>query len=80
MTEQELVDEIVHVAVMAADLEALNPDPTVRHGETGAGYTRRLVSTGVRLLLETGLVQIADDAERRIRDEGIPIAPSWVKP
>lgn len=76
MTEQELVDEIVHIAVMGADLEAMRPDPPA--SETGADYTRRIVSTAVRLLLETGLVVIADDAERRIRDEGIPITPPWI--
>ena len=38
------------------------------------------VSKAIRHLMDVGLLEIAPDAERRIGDEGIPMAPGWVKP
>lgn len=88
MNEQGLRDEIIHFGVIAADFEALatpppsrvrNPDGSMQ-SETGAEYTRRLVGTAIGHLIDVGLLEITADAERRMRDEGIPISPRWVRP
>lgn len=77
---RDLLDEIIHTAVLAADMEALsprpsspprNPDGSMR-GETQAEYTRRIVTTAIRHAIDNGLLQVAPDAEQRF-ELGIPI-------
>lgn len=77
----DLTQEIVHIGVLAADMEALrqpvpfssvrNPDGSRQH-ETPAEHTRRLVGTAIRHLLEQGLLAVTPDAEERM-NQGIPI-------
>lgn len=88
MNEQELRDEVIHMGVMAADLEALTPDPPVSRirnpdgsaqRETGAEFTRRIVGTAIRHLIDVGLLEVTADAERKITEEGIPLTPGWLR-
>jgi hypothetical protein len=70
----ELLDEVIRMAVMAADMEALGPVPrsSVRNpdgsiqGETEAERTRRLVNAAIRHSVKSGLLMVAPDAEARL--------------
>lgn len=81
MSERTLLDEIIHTAVLAADMEAMSAGPPSRirnpdgsaQGETQAERTRRLVNTAIRHAVDNGLLQVAPDAEQRFY-QGIPIA------
>jgi len=83
--DREMAETVLRYAVMAADMEALEPRPVSKirnpdgsvQGETGAEFTRRLVRAAVLHLLENGLVVLAPDAEERM-EQGIPMrAPRY---
>lgn len=78
--DQDMADEILRLAVMSADMEALkprpvssvpNPDGSAQY-ETASDYTRRIVRAAILAMLEQGLLVIPADAEERM-ERGIPV-------
>lgn len=81
MTSEETAEAVASIAVLAADIEAMNPAPVSsvpdpdgsRQRETHAEFTRRIVRAAILHLIEQGLVVCPDDIERRL-EQPIPMA------
>lgn len=67
----ELVDQVVRMGVAHADMWAISNPPA----GTMAEYTRGMIATTIRHLLEVGLLVVADDAPA-VLDAG-PVPSRW---
>lgn len=78
--DQELARQVIRFGMFTADMEALKPRPvsSVRgpdgraQGETAHEFVKRVVSTTITHLLDTGLLAIPGDARERM-EQGVPL-------